>query len=160
MEEENDVEQELEKLRQERDSYLDGWKRAKADFLNYKKEEAEKIGALMEYTRIDVLSKVFPIFDNLIRAEREITEAQKKSQFGKGFLQIIKQWSNFLKDQGIKEIETEGNEFDPKFHEAVGEMKGKKAGMVAEEVEKGYTIEGKVLRPAKVKVTKQATSNK
>ena len=150
-------EQELEKLKQERDEYLDGWKRAKADFINYKREEDDRMRMLAEYARSAVVLRVLPILDSLARAEKEIPADQKDSQVVKGFLQIVSQWREFLKQEGIAEIETVGKPFNPALHEALSEVErveGGESGMIVEEVEKGYIRDGMVLRPAKVKVTK------
>ncbi len=156
-------EKDLEKLKKERDEYLNGWKRAKADFLNYKKEEAERMRLIAEFVRRELLMKILPIVDNLARAEKEIPPNEKENQVYKGFLQIVSQWQEFLKSEGIEEIETVGRPFNPEVHEAVGEVdpspptggsRQEASGMVQEEVEKGYTVQGKLLRPAKVKVMK------
>lgn len=152
------MEKEIEKLKKERDEYLDGWKRAKADFLNYKKEEDDRLREVAECAREELLRKILLILDNLARAEREVAEEQKDDKFVKGFLQIVSQWKEFLKSEGIEEIETVGKPFNAELHEAVGEVDPpagtEKSGTVAEEVEKGYMMQGKLLRPAKVKVTK------
>jgi molecular chaperone GrpE len=147
-------EKDVEQLQNERDEYLEGWKRAKADLVNYKKEEAERMARIAEYAEHEFLKKVFPILDNIERAMQLIPEKEKKNQVYKGFVQIAFQWKNFLVHNGVEEIETAGKPFNPEFHEAVGEEEGKDSGIVAEVVEKGYRINGKLLRPAKVKVTK------
>lgn len=147
-------EKNIEELKQQCTEYLDGWKRAKADFLNYKKEEAERMQIMGELVKRKLLLRILPILDNLKRAEKEIPETEKQNQFYQGFLQIVSQWQDFLKSEGIEEIETIGKEFDPQVHEAVGETEGDAPATIQEEVEKGYTIHGKLLRPAKVKVVK------
>ena len=148
------MEEKIEKITQERDEYLAGWKRAKADFINYKKEEAQRMQVMAGYAYQQLLLMVLPILDNVDRAVKQIPEEEKDNQIYKGFLQIASQWREFLKSQGIEEVETVGKPFDPEMHEAVGEVEGEEPGMVAEEVEKGYIINGKLLRPAKVKITK------
>ena len=140
------MEEEIEKIIKERDEYLNGWKRAKADFLNYKKDEDQRMQRVAEYARQELLLKVFPILDNLERAAKEIED--------KGIAQILTQWKEFLKNQGVEEMRTVGQPFDPAMHEAIEEVDGENSGMVAEEVEKGYMVNGKLLRPAKVKVIK------
>jgi len=146
------MEEEIKKITQERDEYLAGWKRAKADLLNYKKEEAQRMRVMAEYAEQELLLKVFPILDNIERALKEIPD--QESQVYKGFSQILSQWREFLKSRGVEEIETVGKPFDPAVHEAVGEVDGEEPGTVAEEMEKGYMMDGRVLRPAKVKVTR------
>ncbi|HEX9721973.1 MAG TPA: nucleotide exchange factor GrpE [Candidatus Paceibacterota bacterium] len=140
------MEEEIEKITQERDEYLAGWKRAKADLINYKKEESQRMRIMAEYAEQELLLRVFPILDNLERAAKEIPD--------KGIAQILAQWKEFLKSRGVEEIECVGTPFNPEVHEAVGEVDGKEPGIVAEEVEKGYTRDNQIIRPAKVKVTK------
>ena len=149
-----DVGKQLEKCAQERDEYLNGWKRARADFLNYKKEEMGRMGELMQYANEEIFLKMLPILDNLERAAKEIPAEQEKNQIMQGFLRIIIQLKEFLKGQGIEEVKTLGEKFNAAFHEAVGEIEGGESGIIGEEVEKGYIIHGRLLRPAKVKVAK------
>ena len=136
------------------DEYLAGWQRERADFLNYKREEMERLKLFLGYAAEDILVKLLPIVDNLELAEKELTEEHKNNSFVTGVLQIASQLREFLKTQGVEEMESYGKKFNPEFHEAVGEMEGKEAGMVGEVVAKGYMLRGKVLRPAKIKVTK------
>ena len=136
------------------DEYLAGWQRERADFLNYKREEIQRLKLFLEYANEDVLVKLLPILDNLELADKELTEDQKNNGFVKGVLQIAGQLREFLKTQGVEEMESFGKKFNPEFHEAVGEMEGKETGTIGEVVAKGYTLRGKILRPAKVKVIK------
>ena len=73
-----------------------------------------------------------------------------------GCLLVISQLRQFLRNQGVETLRTEGEKFNPELHEAVGEeiVEGKESGAVLEEVERGYLFLGKLLRPAKVKVAK------
>lgn len=136
------------------DEYLAGWQRERADFLNYKREEMERLKLFLGYATEDILVKLLPIVDNLEIADGELTEEQKNNGFVKGVLQIAGQLREFLKSQGVEEMDSQGKKFNPEFHEAVGEIEGQAAGLVGEVVAKGYVLKGKVLRPAKVKVTK------
>lgn len=143
----------MEELQQEKDEYLAGWQRARADFLNYKKEEAGRQKGFMEYVEQEFLYSLLPVLDNLERAEKELP-AEKDSTLAQGFLQIGKQLRDILKSHGAEEIQTEGKEFNPALHEAIEQVEGEKSGHVAEVLEKGYTLKGQLLRPAKVKVSK------
>lgn len=124
----------------EKEEYLAGWQRAKADFLNYKKEETERTEEMLKYVKQDLCLKILPILDNFELFEKNIK----------------KQLQDFLKDQGIEEIKGVGERFDPNLHEAIEEvkMKNKKTGVIAEVAQKGYKLGGKVIRPAKVKINK------
>ena len=143
--------EEIEQLKKEKNEYLAGWKRAKADLINYKKEESERQQKWGWVIRAEFASKILPALDSLDRAEQSM-------KGDKGFVQIAKQLRKAFREQGIEEIKAQGDQFNPELHEAVQEVQilaaGGKAGQVVEVVEKGYAIEGYVLRPAKVKITK------
>ena len=146
----------LKELQELKEEYLAGWQRAKADFLNYKKEEADRIGELVKYGTEDLIFKILPILDNFDLAEKKISLKLKDNEYIKGVFQIKKQLHDLLKNQGIEEIKTIKENFDPNFHEVVAEInsKDKKSGVIVSEVQKGYTLHGKVIRPARVKVVK------
>jgi molecular chaperone GrpE len=145
-----------EECQKQKDEYLAGWQRARADFLNYKKEEMERFKEVLKYGNENLILKILPILDNFEKAEREIPDVQKNDKFLEGLFQIKTQIQDFLKNQGVGEIKTIGEKFDPNFMEVVGEVevKDKKSGTMIEETQKGYLLNGKVIRPAKVKVAK------
>jgi len=146
----------LEECARQKEEYLDGWKRERAGFLNYKKEELERLGGLMKYANEALILKFLPILDNFHIAEKEIQGEIRNHKYVEGLLSIRTQIMDFLKSQGIEEIKSIGEKFDPNFMEAVEEIeaKDKEKGIVMEEVKKGYTLQSKIIRPAKVKVTK------
>ena len=161
--EEIKIEQNIEELKKKleeceklKDEYLAGWQRERADFLNYKKEELERIGEILKYADVGLVLNILPILDNFEIAEKKIPEDLKNDENVKGILQLKNQILDFLKNQGVEEIKSLGEKFDPNFMEVVEttEAKDKESGIVVEEIQKGYKINGKVLRPAKVRVTK------
>ena len=147
---------ELEECQKQKDEYLTGWQRERADFLNYKKGELERIGEIIKYGDLGLILKILPILDNFEIAEKKLPENLKNDDNVKGILQLKNQILDFLKNQGVEEIKSLGEKFDPNFMEVVEttEAKDKESGIVVEEIQKGYKINGKVLRPAKVRVTK------
>ena len=165
-------EDKLQELEKKCDEYLNNWKRERADFLNYKRDEAERMAFLGNYAKEDMILKILPIIDNIILAEEQLPEKLKKGLEGskqsiewtKGFLQIQNQIEDFLRREGVVKIETIGKQFDPETMEVVEEVEIEKnpstgsrqvqPNIVIEEVQRGYKIDEKVLRPAKVKVTK------
>ncbi len=157
-----ELQQVLEKAVQERNEYLAGWQRARADLLNYKKEEMERIGSFMRYAQEEFVLKLLPVLDNLERAEQQAAESDKANPVTQGCLRVISQLREFLRSQGAEPFQATGTKFNPELHEAVGEVGppagppigGVEPGTVIEEVEKGYLFAGKLLRPAKVKVAK------
>lgn len=142
MTEENKDINEVEELKAKCEEYLNGWKRERADFLNYKKDEMERIGDLVKYANEEIVLKLLPVLDNLCLAANHIKD--------EGIDQIKKQLEDFLQKEGIEPIKTVGEKFDPNIMEAV-EGDG---DVVSEEVQRGYTLHGKLIRVAKVKVAK------
>ncbi|MFH0739702.1 MAG: nucleotide exchange factor GrpE [bacterium] len=151
MEEQNN--NECEKLKNE---YLAGWQRAKADFLNYKKEEATRISELMDYFRAGQILEILKVVDNWDRAMKHTPEEIKDSDWLAGMEMIEGQLKNFLKSEGVQEIQTNGEKFNPEFHEAIEEEGNSslESGAILEVLEKGYTLNNKLIRPAKVKIIK------
>ena len=148
------LQKQIEEIKKEKEEFLAGWQRARADLANYKKEEKERMQGLMEYVKQEFLFSFLSMVDNLERAEGELKEEEKNSKTVQGFLQIGKQLREFLKSHGIKEIEAQGKDFNPELHEAIATTKGGKPGKVVEVLEKGYMIQDKLLRAVKVKVAK------
>ena len=157
-------EKQLEECQKKKDEYLAGWQRERADFLNYKKEEMERIGGILKYAGEGLILKILPILDNfdLIARQNFLSEnlsGQEKERIDKiiqGFVQIKIQFQDFLKNLGVEEIKSVGEKFDPNFQEVTEEVetKDKESGIVVEEERKGYKLHGKVIRPARVKVVK------
>lgn len=150
------LQKKLDDCEKEKQEYLAGWQRARADFLNYQKQEIERVGELINATRAEMILEVLEIFDNLERATRQdVTDAQDNKTV-QGFLQIKKQFEDFLNGQGIEKIKAVGEKFNPDLHEAVEQIESgdKESGTILEVAQKGYTINGQLLRPAKVKIVK------
>ena len=153
---EKKLQKQLEECQKQKEEYLNGWKRERADFINYKKEEMERIGELIKYANEELILKIIPILDNFDIAEKSLPENLKNDENVKGLIQIKQQLKDFLKSQGIEEIKSIGDKFNPNFQEVIEELeiKDKEKGIVVEEIKKGYKLNGKVIRPAKVKVVK------
>ncbi|MEK7519336.1 MAG: nucleotide exchange factor GrpE [Patescibacteria group bacterium] len=151
----------LEECQKLRDEYLTGWQKAMADFLNYKKEEMGRVGDFLKYANAGFVLKILPILDNFELAEKILPENFKNDENVKGLLMVKNQIQDFLKSQKVEEIKSVGEKFDPNSHEIIGEVglsedsaQEDKSGTIIEEIQKGYTINGRLLRPAKVKITK------
>jgi molecular chaperone GrpE len=146
----------IEDLEKKNKDVFSGWQRTEADFLNYKNKENERLENLSFYIKKDILEELLPILDNFDLAERMIPEDKKNDNNIKGLLMIKKQLGFFLKSVGIEEIESLGKIFNLLYNEVVEEIDGeeKDSGLIIEEVQKGYMLNGKVLRPSKVKIIK------
>ncbi len=146
----------FEECQKLRDEYLAGWQRARADFINYKREETERLKKFFEIEKTEIILKILPILDNFQKAKKELSRSKENLNYLEGLSQIEKQFQKFLKEQGIEEIKTKEEKFDPNFHQAIEEVKtkGKKTGEILEIIQKGYKLKGRVIRPAKVRVAK------
>ncbi len=151
-----ELEKKLKECETLKNEYLSGWQRARADLINYKKEELERIGDFIKRANENLIFEFLPVLDNFDNAEKAISLEKKETPEIKGFLQIKKQILEFFKKYGVEEIKSVGEKFDPLFHEVVEEVDTDKfeTGIIVEEIQKGYKINGRVLRPAKVKVAK------
>lgn len=153
---EKKLQKQLEECQKQKEEYLNGWKRERADFINYKKEEMERMGELIKYANEELILKIIPILDNFDISEKNLPENLKNDENVKGLIQIKQQLRDFLKSQDVEEIKSIDEKFNPNFQEVVEEIeiKDKEKGIVVEEIKKGYTLHGKVIRPAKVKIVK------
>ena len=151
-----ELKKELEECEKVKQEYLEGWQRTRADFLNYKKEELERTEEMIKFAKEGMILKILSILDNFEIAENNLPQNLKEDKNIKGFLLIKEQLKEFLKQNGVEEMDLKGKKFDPAFCEVIEaiEDKDKESGVIIEEVQKGYKIDGKVLRPAKVKVAK------
>ncbi|MDP3093237.1 MAG: nucleotide exchange factor GrpE [bacterium] len=156
-----DLKKLLEDCQKQRNEYLAGWQRARADFLNYKKEEVERFKEIINFAGEEMILKILPLLDNFYLAEKNLPEDLKENQYVQGLLQIKAQFEDLLRSHEVELIESLGKKFDPQFHEVVEEIqdKSKEPGTIVEETQKGYLIQGQLLRPAKVKVSNNTLKN-
>ena len=153
-----ELKNELELAKAKSEEYLNGWKRERADFLNYKKDEMERIGNLAKYANEELILNLLPVLDNVSLAETHLKD--------EGLSQIKKQFLDLLKKEGIEPMKTLYEKFDPNYMEVVEEVNVREAshaedgwkveepGIVVEVVQEGFTLHGKIIRVAKVKISK------
>jgi len=148
----------LKRYTKEKQEYLDGWQRSKADFINAKKEHEESRKKFSVLAKEDFANDIIAAMDSfsMAFADKEVWESVDLN-WRKGIEHIYTQLKTALEDNGISEIEAEGNKFDPSFHMAVKSIETAqkdKDGIVAKVVQKGYKINDRVIRPARVEVFK------
>lgn len=150
------LQQELAKAKEQAQENLAGWQRAQADYANFKKETDNRQKDLFEFANAAFMAEVLPIYNHFKLALEHIPEEQRKIDWVIGLMHIKKQFQAWLKKYKIEEIKTVGEPFDHNLHEALTheEQAGYKRDTVFAEVQPGYTLNGKVLMPAKVKVAK------
>jgi molecular chaperone GrpE len=145
----------LSKCQKERDEYLDGWKRAKADLINYKKDEIKRFENIVRFSNESLIRELINVLDSFDLALVALEE-EKDSKKEKGLYLIRQQLEDILKKVGLERIVISvGQPFDPGLQEAVAELESDKpSGIIMEEVERGYLLNGKLVRPARVKISK------
>jgi len=142
----------LEQEQARAEQNLNNLKRAQADFINYKRRsEAEKAEAVGLGKSLAYFS-VLPILDDFSRALSSVPEKAAVEPWAQGMALIEKKLRQILTREGINPMKTVGEKFDPGLHEAVLRCPGEE-GIIVEELQSGYTYQGKVLRPAQVKVS-------
>ncbi|MCQ2451369.1 MAG: nucleotide exchange factor GrpE [Clostridia bacterium] len=142
---------EIEALKKELQQKSDLLTRTAAEFDNFKKRTEREKSGIAEFAKADVIKKLLPIMDNIERANA----ADKDSpDYIKGIEMIVKQFTSLSETLGIEEIGSEGEKFDPNFHEAVMHIEDENFGEneIALVLQKGFKLGDTVIRPAMVKV--------
>lgn len=149
----HDSQNELEKIKKERDEYLAGWQRAKADFINYKKDELKRLEEIARYGNEEFIKDLIVILDNF---DLGLAALEKAGPVERGIYMIRQQIEDVLRKRGLEKIILKpGDRFDPAISEAIHEVESDKpAGTVVEIIEAGYRMYDKILRPARVIISK------
>nr|WP_315294257.1 nucleotide exchange factor GrpE [Mammaliicoccus lentus] len=147
---ETELEQLKEKLNEEEEKYL----RLYAEFENYKRRMKQEASVAKDYQAQRVLTDVLPALDNMDRALKQEGESEDFVSFKKGVQMVYDDLLRSLKENGLEEIESENTEFDPTVHQAVMQDSNPdfESGVITEELQRGYKLKERVLRPAMVKV--------
>jgi molecular chaperone GrpE len=145
---------EIEALRKERDQYLDRLARLQAEFDNFRKRNAREQQDYRDYALVDALKNFLPILDSLDRAAK--SDATDVDQLRSGVELIDRQFHDALSKLGVQPIAAEGQPFDPNLHQAIQMEETDEApdNTVIGELQRGYRIKDRLLRPAMVRVAK------
>lgn len=149
----NEIEQLQNQLAEQKDKYL----RLFADFDNYKKRTAKERLDLLNTAGKDIILSIIPVVDDFERAIAVAENAKDASSVKEGMLLIKNKMFNILEQRGLKAMDTVGQVFDPEKHEAITEIPApneEMKGKVIDQVEKGYFMNDKIIRYAKVVVGK------
>ncbi len=168
----------IEKLEKDLKDAMGGWKRTAADFDNYRRRKEAENKELVEFAREVTVAKLLPTLDSLEQALKHMPEvgvsdkigesdrsdnritdsefASKYQNWQNGAAGIVSQLDKALEELGVRKIEALGKKFDPHFHEAVREVESEaEDGMVVEELQTGFELNGKVIRPSQVIISKK-----
>ncbi len=151
--------------RRESQEHLEGWKRAKADFVNYKKRQEEISAEFRKFACEGIIEDFLPILDNMELALAHVPEDQRDAEWIKGIVHIKRMLKDTLKANRVEEITVNiGDEFDPEIHEVVAkpvahnpepitdETEDEMGNIIKKVIRKGYRLNGKIIRVARILV--------
>lgn len=150
-------ESELERLKMELQDMKDKYLRKVAEFDNYKKRNTRERMELIQTAGKEVITDLLEVMDDFERAEKQISASENAEQLKEGVLLVFNKLKNILAAKGLKPMESLKKEFNPDLHEAITEIPApseKLVGKVVDEIEKGYYLNDKIIRHAKVVVGK------
>ncbi|MBY8912907.1 nucleotide exchange factor GrpE [Bacillus sp. YC2] len=128
--------------------------RVQADFENYKRRNRLEMEAAQKYRSQNIVTEILPALDNFERALQVDAESEQTKSLLQGMEMVRRQLMEALKKEGVEAIEAVGQEFDPNLHQAVMQVEDENFGsnIVVEEMQKGYKLKDRVIRPSMVKV--------
>ncbi|OKP91187.1 nucleotide exchange factor GrpE [Paenibacillus helianthi] len=129
--------------------------RVQADFDNFRRRTQKEKEELAQYATAKLVGELIPVLDNFERAIATVPASPEFEAFNKGVNMIFQQLEGILKSEGLTAMESVGQPFNPEYHQAIMQVESEEheEGIVTEEVQKGYLLKDKVLRPAMVKVS-------
>jgi len=153
--------QELEEQKAKAAEYLDGWQRARAEFANYKKRIEKEQEDMIKSANGAFITRLLPVMDDFERAFQTLPLDLMGMTWLEGITLIQRKLQMLLAQEGVTVIETEGRLFDPTLHQAVTheESEEHEEGQIIGEVQKGYKMGDKVLRPSLVRVAKKVSGD-
>ncbi len=150
------LKEKLEKCQSDKEEYLQGWQRAQADFINYKKNNESLFKQAKESSAIDMVESLLPVLDSFDMALAGTFDDSFK-RWLTGFEYVHAQLKRILEDNGIEEMNPVGEAFSPELHEAIEEVPTSDESQdhtIAQVILKGYRTGGRIIRAAQVKVYK------
>lgn len=139
---------------------LDQLLRLKADFENYRRRVDRERGDLVRFGRAQLLERLLPLYDVLLTAHEHLQDYQKAPEskpLAEGIELIFKEFGRLFEAEGVRRIESVGQAYDAHLHEAMGavETSDQPEGTVVEELQRGWMLGERVLRPARVRIAKE-----
>lgn len=151
------LQQKLNEAESKAEEYLDQWKRAAADFANYRKRVEKEQDELYQYANAGLITRILTVLDDFERAFQTMPDNLAHLTWVEGIMLIDRKLRAILEQEGVQPIEAMGKPFDPLYHEAVmhEETADHEDGQVIAELQRGYRLHDRVLRPTLVKVAKR-----
>jgi molecular chaperone GrpE len=145
---------ELGEAKEQAERHLANWQRAEADFVNYKRRSEQEKAETVNLANAMLIKDLLPVLDDLERALDSVSDDSEPASWLEGVRLIYRKLRGVLEDRGLCHVECIGEDFDPSVHEAVMCVEGEE-GKVCEEVQRGYKLGDRLLRPSKVTVGKE-----
>lgn len=165
--ESEELHHQLDELQKEKDELFEKLQRVSADYTNYQKRVPKQISDTIAYEKETIIRSLLPALDNFEHTLQSFNLAQDKnadlaedvSVFAKGVQIIYDQMLDILKSYGVEQIKALGDSFDPSLHEAMMQkaVPDKEENIILEEFQKGYKLNGRLIRPSRVVVNKLAS---
>jgi len=155
------LQRELDEVREQSEEYLHNWQRTAADFANYKRRTDEERNAVGDFGKAVLITKLLGVLDDFDRALESVPEEAHEG-WVEGIRLVERKLRGVLESEGVTQIEALGQPFDPNLHEAVvyEETTEYPDNLVTAELQRGYRLRDRVIRPALVKVANNPTSSK
>lgn len=155
-----DLQNQLEKEKAKSAEYLDNWRRAAADLSNYRKRVEKDASEMSKFANSALIARILPVLDDFDRAFQTLPANLRDLTWVDGITLIQRKLAAILEAEGLKPIQAMGKPFDPNFHEAVihEENDQHDEGTVTGELQRGYLLNDRVLRPTLVKVSKKKSA--
>ncbi|MNC43097.1 heat shock protein GrpE [compost metagenome] len=150
-----DTSTETQKLLAEVEEHKQRLLRTQADFDNFRRRTQKEKEELGKYASAKLITELLPVVDNFERALSTSSDNAEIASYSKGVEMILRQFEGILQAEGLTAMETVGQPFNPEYHQAIMQVESEdhEEGIVVEELQKGYLLKDKVLRPAMVKVS-------
>ncbi len=151
------LQSELEAERERVKDLQERWHRAAADLANLRRRTEQERGEVEQFASMRLVQEILPVLDNFERAMATIPDNLAMLTWLQGVMLIQRHLEALLEQRGLQPIESQGQAFNPHYHEAVSEreQEGMAAGTVIQEYQRGYTMHGRVIRPALVEIARE-----
>ena len=151
------LQEQVDKLQAEKDELFARLQRVSADYMNYQKRSAKQVSEAIAYEKEAIIKSLLPVLDNFEHTLAGVKNGEDVENLHKGVKIIYEQMLSILKSYGVEQISSLGQAFDPSCHQAMMQETepDKEDGIVLKELQKGYRLGEKVLRPGRVVVNKK-----
>jgi molecular chaperone GrpE len=150
----DDLNAQLDEMTQKANEYLEGWRKAQAEMINYKRRAEKQREQAAYETRERLVRGLLPILDDFDLAAQQMPDDIKNNEWVEGMFAIRRKLMTEIANLGVEELDPLGDEYDPMRHEAIAQAPSEdyQSGHVMDVLRKGYVLGDKVIRPAMVRV--------